>query len=35
LDVLLIRVACSGCPEETEVHFETIDEVDACFATAT
>ena len=29
--MLLIRVACSGCPEETEVLVETIDEVDALF----
>jgi hypothetical protein len=29
--VLLVRVACSGCPEETEVLVETFDEVDALF----
>jgi hypothetical protein len=29
--VLLVRVACSGCPEDTEVVVEDLDEVEALF----
>ena len=29
--MLLVRVACSGCPEESEVLVEALDEVDRLF----
>jgi hypothetical protein len=29
--MLLVRVACSGCPEDTEVVVESLDEIDLLF----
>ena len=29
--MFIIRVACSGCPDETELVVDSIDEVDALF----